>query len=86
MRRLPFLILYLLLGLAMGCDHQHTFNRVLVEADSLVEQQADSALHLLENIPDVMNKGDESNRAYYTLLLMQAKGDRGTCPCVILSR
>ena len=73
MRRLPFLILYLLLGLAMGCDHQHTFNRVLVEADSLVEQQADSALHLLENIPDVMNKGDESNRAYYTLLLMQAK-------------
>ncbi len=73
MRQLPFLILYLLLGLAMGCDHQHTFNRVLVEADSLVEQQADSALHLLENIPDVMNKGDESNRAYYTLLLMQAK-------------
>lgn len=73
MRRLTFLILYLLLGLAMGCDHQHTFNRVLVEADSLVEQQADSALHLLENIPDVMNKGDESNRAYYTLLLMQAK-------------
>lgn len=73
MRRLPFLILYLLLGLAMGCDHQHTFNRVLVEADSLVEQQADSALHLLENIPDVMNMGDESNRAYYTLLLMQAK-------------
>ena len=73
MRRLSFLILYLSLVLATGCDHQHTFNRVLVEADSLVEQQADSACQLLESVADIMEQGDEASRAYYTLLLTQAR-------------
>lgn len=67
---------YLFICYAMifaSCTCQSTYERVLVEADNLIEQHSDSALHLLEGMVDILEKGDESNRAYYTLLLTQAR-------------
>ena len=72
MKHLGYLIIFYVIVLA-GCDRQSAYERQLVEADSLMEQHTDSALRLLEGIPDVMDKGDESSRAYYTLLLTQAR-------------
>lgn len=72
MKWMGYLLLFYIIVLA-GCNRQTGYERLLVEADSLMEQRTDSALHLLESIPEVMDKGDESNRAYYTLLLTQAR-------------
>ncbi len=72
MKHLGYLLFFYVIVLA-GCDRQSAYERQLVEADSLMEQHTDSALRLLEGIPDVMDKGDESCRAYYTLLLTQAR-------------
>lgn len=72
MKRLGYLLFFYVIVLA-GCSRQSGYERLLVEADSLMEQHTDSALHLLESIPDVMDKDDESSRACYTLLLTQAR-------------
>ena len=72
MKWLGFLLLFYIIVLA-GCNRQTGYERLLVEADSLMEQHTDSALRLLESIPDVMDKGDDASRAYYTLLLTQAR-------------
>ena len=69
---LYFLSIVLFLLIITGC-RQHSYDRMLVEADSLMERQPDSALHLLEDNADVMRQGDEATRAYYTLLLTQAR-------------
>ena len=72
MKRLGYFLLFYIIVLA-GCNRQTGYERLLVEADSLMEQHTDSALRLLESIPDVMDKGDDASRAYYTLLLTQAR-------------
>ncbi len=72
MKRFRYLLFFYVIVLA-GCDRQSAYERLLLEADSLIEQHTDSALRLLESIPDVTDKGDESSRAYYTLLLTQAR-------------
>ncbi|WP_092070495.1 lipopolysaccharide assembly protein LapB [Prevotella sp. tf2-5] len=72
MKQLGYLLFFYVIVLA-GCNRQSAYERLLVEADSLMEQHTDSALHVLESIPDIMDKGDESSRAYYTLLLTQAR-------------
>ena len=72
MKRLGYFLLVYIIVLA-GCNRQTSYERLLVEADSLMEQHTDSALRLLESIPDVMDKGDDASRAYYTLLLTQAR-------------
>lgn len=55
-----------------GCISQTDDNKVLVRADSLMQEQPDSALHLLESIPaDSVSAG--ADRAYYALLLTQAR-------------
>ncbi len=72
MKRFRYLLFFYVIVLA-GCDRQSAYERLLLEADSLIEQHTDSALRLLESIPDVTDKGDEASRAYYTLLLTQAR-------------
>ena len=72
MKRLGYFLLFYIIVLA-GCNRQTGYERLLVEADSLMEQHTDSALRLLESIPDVMDKSDDASRAYYTLLLTQAR-------------
>lgn len=72
MKHLGYLLFFYVIVLA-GCDRQSAYERQLVEADSLMEQHTDSALRLLESIPDVMDKDDDASRAYYTLLLTQAR-------------
>ena len=59
--------------LTAGCSRQQTYDRFLVEADSLVEQHADSVRQLLEGMAEILDEGDEGSRAYYTLLLTQAR-------------
>lgn len=70
MKRLPGIFLLLALVLT-GC-RQHTVDRTLAEADALMEQNADSAYALLQQIPDAADCDDEATRAQYTLLLTQA--------------
>ena len=75
MKRLRYLLFFYAIVLA-GCGNQSAYDRLLVEADSLIEQHTDSALRLLESIPDVADKGNEASRAYYILLLTQARYKR----------
>ncbi|MBP3776412.1 MAG: hypothetical protein J6I37_05430 [Prevotella sp.] len=72
MKRFRYLLFFYVIVLA-GCDRQSAYERLLLEADSLMEQHTDSALRLLESIPDVTDKGNEASRAYYILLLTQAR-------------
>jgi tetratricopeptide (TPR) repeat protein len=63
--------LLMILVLAAGCSRQSVYNRVLYEADAMVEQDADSAHALLQTISDVMEHGDEPSQAHYLLLTAQ---------------
>ena len=63
--------LLMILVLAAGCSRQSVYNRVLSEADAMVEQDADSAHALLQTISDVMEHGDEPSQAHYLLLTAQ---------------
>ncbi len=66
-------VVTVLVGLAVtGCSRQQEYNRILAEADSVIEQHVDSAYCLLQRIPDVMSDGGEASRAYYTVLMAQA--------------
>ena len=58
--------------LVTGCDRLQTYNRVLSEVDIMIEQDADSAYTLLQNIPEAATDGDEAVRARYMLLTAQA--------------
>lgn len=71
MRKLIHLIIYM--AVLMACtSRQHSFDHILAEADSIMEQDADSAYHLLQGIADMATQSDEAGRAYFTLLLTQA--------------
>ena len=64
-----WLISFLLLN---SCTRQHNHNILLVQADSLMEEYPDSALHILESI-ESQQLTVHADRAYYTLLLTQAR-------------
>lgn len=64
-----WLISFLLLN---SCTRQHNHNIPLVQADSLMEEYPDSALHILESI-ESQQLTVHADRAYYTLLLTQAR-------------
>ena len=55
-----------------GCDRKRAYNRVLSEVDVMIEQDADSAYTLLQNITEAATDGDEAVRARYILLTAQA--------------
>lgn len=58
--------------LAASCTPQHNLNALLMQADSLMEEQPDSALRILESInPEQLHT--QPNRAFYALLLTQAR-------------
>lgn len=64
-----WLISFLLLN---SCTRQHNHNILLVQADSLMEEYPDSALHILESI-ESQQLTVHTDRAYYALLLTQAR-------------
>ena len=64
-----WLISFLLLN---SCTRQHNHNILLVQADSLMEEYPDSALHILESI-ESQQLTVQADRAYYALLLTQAR-------------
>ena len=64
-----WLISFLLLN---SCTRQHNHNILLVQADSLMEEYPDSALHILESI-ESQQLTVHADRAYYALLLTQAR-------------
>ena len=67
-----YLLLCVAVLLVTGCDRLQTYNRVLSEVDIMIEQDADSAYALLQNIPEAATDGDEAVRAHYMLLTAQA--------------
>ncbi|WP_291529400.1 tetratricopeptide repeat protein [Bacteroides sp. UBA939] len=69
MKHLFYIIVCLL---SVSCVQQHTSNVLLVQADSLMQTLADSALHILESI-DPQRLETPGNHAYYALLLTQAR-------------
>lgn len=69
------IILLLTLAVSMsviGCDKRHEYDKKLIMVDSLLREQPDSALALLETF-DSNAFGTEADRAYYALLLTQAR-------------
>ncbi|WP_291530696.1 tetratricopeptide repeat protein [Bacteroides sp. UBA939] len=55
-----------------SCTQRHNPYTLLVQADSLMEEYPDSALHILQNIePQQLNA--QADQAYYALLLTQAR-------------
>lgn len=68
----PLIYILILVTLLTACTARTVYNKQLVQADSLMEQYPDSALHLLENIPSDTLK-TKADSAYYALLLTQAR-------------
>lgn len=56
----------------ISCSQRHHSNAVLVQADSLMEEHPDSALHILEGI-ESQQLTMQADRAYYALLVTQAR-------------
>lgn len=55
-----------------ACTGRLSYNRVLVQADSLMQSSPDSALLVLENFP-VDSLKTKADRAYYALLITKAR-------------
>lgn len=62
---------FVLLLTIVGCQ-QSTYNRVLLDADRLMEENTDSAYMLLQGISEISEHGDDASRAFYALLQTQA--------------
>lgn len=73
-KRLPALLSFMLSALLLGSCGKDSYkdNSVLILADSLMQTYPDSALQLLEGI-SVPQKMGKANRAWYALLLTQAR-------------
>lgn len=69
---LPLMTLLVLAMMVGGCEKQQPYDSRLVAVDSIMRQDPDSALALLEgmNSADLATAGDQ---AYYALLLTQAR-------------
>ena len=75
MRRLPVVILVMvavLVAVVTGCSGAHRYDGRLVAADSLMRNDPDSALALLEALPTASLTTD-GDRAYHGLLISQAR-------------
>lgn len=72
MKRIVYVLMALIGLTAIGCNRQQTYDRVLADADSIIEQNTDSAFTMLQTIPDVLDDGDEASRALYAVLMAQA--------------
>lgn len=57
---------------SIACTRPGHYHQQLVQADSLIQECPDSALHLLESLPADCLKS-QANRAYHALLLTQAR-------------
>lgn len=73
MKQIPYITIWLTgLLFVASCKPQHNPNALLTQADSLMEERPDSALHILESInPEQLHT--QHNRAFYALLLTQAR-------------
>lgn len=71
---LPALLSFMLFTLLLGSCGKHSYENssILILADSLMQTYPDSALQLLEEI-SVPQKMGKANRAWYALLLTQAR-------------
>ncbi|MDO5420501.1 MAG: hypothetical protein Q4F50_10630 [Bacteroides sp.] len=65
-------LLISLLVLFLSACTSRNGRKLLAQADSLMQERPDNALHLLQNIPENSLK-TEADRAYYALLLTQAR-------------
>ena len=69
MKRTFYIIIWLLGFLSStSCTQRHQSYALLVQADSVMEEYPDSALHILESIePQQLNM--QADRAYYALFI-----------------
>ncbi len=67
-----FLVLMVIVSMSMGCRRTIHYDSRLTQADSIMVNQPDSALRLLEAI-DGRQLATEGDRAYHALLLSQAR-------------
>jgi len=65
-------LLISLLAIFLSACTSRNGGKLLAQADSLMQERPDSALHLLQDIPENSLK-TEADRAYYALLLTQAR-------------
>lgn len=71
-----------LLAVCLFSCNRHSSNPLLLQVDSLLEQQPDSALVILKNMP-ALEKMPGVDKAYYALLMAEAtdKNDLPLLPC-----
>ena len=69
---LRLIFISILTILLAACTTQPDYNKVLVQADSLMTSRPDSALHLLEDFA-VNSLKTKADKAYYALLLTEAQ-------------
>ena len=72
MRARTVVLIATLTALLAACTERTNYNTLLIQADSLMNLQPDSALHALESIP-TGRLNTETDRAYHALLLTQAR-------------
>ncbi|WP_291530527.1 tetratricopeptide repeat protein [Bacteroides sp. UBA939] len=72
MRNNIITILFWVVFLLMACGKHQSSDRQLILADSLMQSQPDSALHILQNI-SMQQLTTQADSAYYALLLTQAR-------------
>lgn len=73
MKRIFYIIIWLLGFLSStSCTQCHQPYALLVQANSVMEEYPDSALHILESI-EPQQLGTQTDQAYYALLLTQAR-------------
>lgn len=70
MKHALYIIIWLLL--LTSCAQQHDFYVLLAQADSVMEEYPNSALHILESI-EPQQLSTQADRVYYALLLTQAR-------------
>ena len=72
MRARTVVLIATLTALLAACTERTNYNTLLIQADSLMNLQPDSALHALESIP-TGRLNTETDSAYHALLLTQAR-------------
>lgn len=70
--KLYLILIAILAFLSIACTRSEHYHLQLSQADSLMQECPDSALHLLESLPTSYLK-TQADRAYYALLLTQAR-------------
>lgn len=73
MKQLPYIFIWVILLCLSACQRETAYPIVMQQAESLMNNRPDSALHLLQGMADSISIHPEETQMYYHLLTIQAK-------------